>query len=349
MKNLHMRDLLLRGGLFFMLVASLTIIGSTSFAIDKLSPEKAGPLGSPEGQIAFIRGGNIWVMNANGSQQFVVTEVTNANGRISWAPDGRRLLFTRSGEMSLKAPDNLGGRHKVYDIFIAFLDSAINGNTFWWYRISENLGSRDPEWNTDGTICFSKDFNANYVNSILPNYQICTMNEDGSDVDVLRKDWQNLTKFFINPSVSPDGKIAFVLLDTKEGPIGIGILHKDKFMAPLATIIADVEKMRGSISPSWSPDGNWLAYVKNSLTEGGLFIATPDLSEHYLVYEPTVGATVSAKTPSWSPNSKWLTFGTTDGSVWVVDISGTKPRRVSGPGTDSAPAWSKAPSKSASK
>ncbi|RME19041.1 MAG: hypothetical protein D6800_14810 [Candidatus Zixiibacteriota bacterium] len=322
-------------------VAALALTAAGSFAADKLPASLAGDLGQPTGKIAFIRGGNIWIMNANGSDQFKVSEVGNADGRISWSPDGRRLAFTRSGQVTLKAPDNLGGKHKVYDIFLAYLDSAEAGKTFWWYRLTDDLGSRDPEWGPDGTITFTKDMNANTVNALLPNYQICTMNEDGDDFEILRKDWQNLPKFFTTPSVSPDGKIAFVLLDPKEGPVGIGILPKRHFMAPMDSIIAQVETMRGNVAPSWSPDGKWLAYVKNSLTEGGLYIATPDLSKKYLVFEPPVGATMSVRTPSWSPNSKWLTFGTTDGSIWVVDITGQKPRRISGPGTDSAPAWSK--------
>jgi Tol biopolymer transport system component len=73
----------------------------------------------------------------------------------------------------------------------------------------------------------------------------------------------------------------------------------------------------------------------------GLFIATPDLSERYLVFEPPVGTFVYPTAPSFSPNSKWLTFATSDGSVWTCDITGSNARRLTGPGTDQFPAWSK--------
>jgi Tol biopolymer transport system component len=45
--------------------------------------------------------------------------------------------------------------------------------------------------------------------------------------------------------------------------------------------------------------------------------------------------------PSFSPNSKWLTFATTDGSIWTCDITGGNAKRLTGPGLDWAPAWSK--------
>jgi Tol biopolymer transport system component len=73
----------------------------------------------------------------------------------------------------------------------------------------------------------------------------------------------------------------------------------------------------------------------------GIFIATPDLKTKYLVAEPPVGTYLTTATPGWSPDSKWLTYATQDGSVWIVDITGNGQRRISGPGLDSAPAWSK--------
>jgi len=85
-----------------------------------------------------------------------------------------------------------------------------------------------------------------------------------------------------------------------------------------------------------------LAYVNNNLNEGGLYITTPDLKEKYLVFNPPLGNLyILPVAPSFSPDSKWLTFSTTDGSVWICDITGNGARRLSGPGLDKFPAWSK--------
>ena len=314
-------------------------------AAEKLPPEKAGPLGKPEGKIAFIRNGNIWIMNPYGREQELICESNNADGRLTWTNDGKRILFTRSGLVDLKGPDGIvGGRHKVYDLFYAFLDSAYANNTLWWNRVTDDLGSRDPEITFDGsTIVFYKDMNANYVNAGGPNYQVCTMAIDGSDFKVLRKDWRNFgDNFLMSPSMSPDGIIACVAFYNLS-PQGLVLLPRDKFMVPIDSIIAQSKRNLKKVAPAWSPDGKWLAYVDNNIDDGGLYIATPDLKEHYLVFSPPVGTYLYTVPPSFSPNSKWLTFSTTDGSVWVCDITGSKPSRITGPGLDRNPAWSKAP------
>jgi Tol biopolymer transport system component len=74
-----------------------------------------------------------------------------------------------------------------------------------------------------------------------------------------------------------------------------------------------------------------------------LYIASPDLKERYLVFAPPPGTSLHTVSPSFSPDSKWLTFSTTDGSIWICDITGTGARRLSGPGDDKFSAWSKTP------
>ena len=185
-------------------LASLVLSAATVLGVDKLPAAKAGQIGAPTGKIAFIRDKSLWMMDATGANQMKVCDAGNADGRISWAPDGKRIAFTRCGRVNLEGPDNLGGNHKVYDIFVAYVDSAKNGNTNFWYRITDGVGSRDPEWSADGqSLIYYKDMNANFVNAFLPNYQICTMTpvESGTE-ELLRRDWQNMSEFFIAPTIN---------------------------------------------------------------------------------------------------------------------------------------------------
>jgi len=224
-------------------------------AADKMPAGVAGDVGKPNGQIAFIRDKSIWTMDAYGGRQTKVCEALNADGRLSWAPDGKRIAFTRSGILSLQGPDNLGGKHKVYDIFIAYTDSANIGNTFFWKRLTTDLGGRDPEWSADGrSIIFYKDMNANSVNAELPNYQVCITDTLGVDVEVLRKDWRNMGEFLKSPSMNAAGDIVFEhfvmsLAGGQPGSgfktVGIAMMKRTDFMASIDSISRMSAKKRG--------------------------------------------------------------------------------------------------------
>ena len=317
-------------------------VGLSANAAEKLPANKADQIGTPTGRVAFIRSGNIWTMNADGSDQQAVSEVTNAEGRLSWSPDGTRIAFTRSGMVDLKGPALLGGKHKVYDIFLAFPDSALNGNKMWWYRLTDDLGSRDPDWSHDGqTITFWKDLNSNFANAPMPNYQVCTMDADGGNLEILRKDWQIMDKeFIIAPSMNAAGDMACVYFSEMKS-LGLLTLASSEFMLSTDSMKSIALKNQGKVAPAWSPDGKWIAFVSNKMDDAGLYIATPDLKRKYLVFSPPVSTYVSTTAPSFSPDSKWLTFATTDGSIWICDITGNGARRLTPPGLDKSPAWSK--------
>lgn len=341
MKNTR-TSLALLGLLTGTLLASGTIFAQTG----KMPAVKAGTIGQPTGKIAFLREKSLWIMDANGTNPLKIVDARNAEGRLSWAPDGRRIAFTRVGSADFKGPDMAsGGGHKLYDIFLGFLDSARANNSLWWLRLTDNLGSKDPEWSGDGsTITFFRDMNARDVDAERPNYQICTMSPDGGNLEPVRKDWRNtVDQYLMNPSVNPvTGEIACVVY-YEFRPQGIAILPKGRYGMPMDSAKMLAKKLEAKMSPSWSPDGKWLAYVANDMNKPGISVVSANLADHYLIFEPPPGATIrTAAPPSWSPDSKWLTFATTDGSIWISDITGNQQRRLSGPGMDDCPAWSKA-------
>ena len=326
----------------FSVLIILAVLCSSVFSVAKLTAEKAGTIGKATGQIGFIRDGSIWTMNADGTNQQKITTAGNADGRMSWSPDNKKIIFTRSGMVDLKGPDYLGGKHKVYDLFMAYIDSAMNNNRQFWYRITDDLGSRDPQWTDDGkSILFWKDMKANLVNSFSPNYQLMTMDPDGSNLEILRKDWQNAYEEFLSsPSINKNGDIACVYFE-KQRQVGIVIIPAGKIMMSFDSIKAEGNRNISHIAPSWSHDGKWLAVINNKMSDGGLYLFSADMKEKYLVNPAPVGTYMMTLAPSFSPDSKWLTFATTDGSIWICDIMGNGLTRLTGPGPDKAPAWSK--------
>jgi len=206
------------------------LISGQASKIAKLSGEKAGAIDQPTGKIAFIRDKNLWVMNWNGTDQFKVVTAENASGKLSWSPDGKSVAFCRHGMVDLKGPDHLGGKHKVWDIFIGFLDSAQGEtpNTNWWRRVTFDLGGRYPEWVRDSDkIIFTKDLNANTVNSQAPNYQVCFIDSAGENFEIIRTDWRDSQNHMLMPTLGPDNKYAFVLMENVT-PAGIVIYSLDK-------------------------------------------------------------------------------------------------------------------------
>jgi len=306
----------------------------------KLTAARAGQIGAPLGKIAFIREGDLWVMDWDGKNQFKVVAAQNADGRLSWAPDNRRIAFVRKGKINLQGPDNLGGQHSVYDLFIGYLDSA-KTNTNWWLRLTDDLGSRHPEWSTDGSkILFTKDMNANTVNALLPEYQTCAIDTTGKLLPGYALDSKTPNRWAVMPSAGPNGSQVFVLFKDKT-PAGVVVAGPDLKGLSDNEISQKAKFVAGATAPAWSPDGNWIAFIQSEMSKQGIYIAKPDLSEKFLVYKPGPGLMLQTYPLSWSPDSKWLTFATGDGSIWIVDITGNGLKQIVQPGLNSAPAWSK--------
>ncbi len=334
-----MKSFCFRRILLLLILAAASVSATTR---EKLPVDSVGRIDTPTGRIAFVRNGDIWVMKADGTEQKRICQVSNAEGRLSWSPDNKRIVFTRSGSVDLQEPDMAGTRHKVYDLFICYLDSADAGNTKYWTRLTDSLGARGPEWSGDSnTILFWRDMNANRVNARSANYQLCVVNLVTGIATPLRQNWQpDEELFLITPSMNSRGEIAFVFFD-ESSPGGLVVMPTDQIGVELDSIKVIAEENQGLVAPSWSPDDRWLAVVGNYPDDSGLYVATPDLQQKYIVVLPTARTSISKYPPSFSPDSRWLTFATSDGAIWICDITGNGLKRLTRPGNDEAPCWSR--------
>jgi hypothetical protein len=107
------------------------------------------------GKIAFHRNGEIYVMNADGSEQTNISNNPAFDGYPHWSPDGKKIAFMTSRD---------GINYEIY---------VMNADGSEQTRLTNNADiDEQPSWSPDGTeIAFisSRD------------YQVYVMNADGSE------------------------------------------------------------------------------------------------------------------------------------------------------------------------
>ena len=102
-----------------------------------------------------------------------------------------------------------------------------------------------------------------------------------------------------------------------------------------------LESNQPIMSPAWSPDGQWLAYVSFENKVSGVYVQTVRTGERHLV-SARVGVNGA---PSFSPDGSKLAL-TLSGSggnldVWLLDLNSQQLARLTeDPSVDTEPAWS---------
>src|SRR5215204_5639284 len=133
------------------------------------------------GKIAFHRNYQIYVMNADGSEQTNISNNTAVDIHPDWSPDGTKIAF---------ASDRAGS----YQVYVMNADGSEQT------RLTNPAFGYQPSWSPDGTeIAFSSSRDG--------NSEIYVMNADGSEQSRLT----NNADIDEQPSWSPDGtEIAFI-------------------------------------------------------------------------------------------------------------------------------------------
>lgn len=177
--------------------------GETKKLTDTPDIYKYGPSWSPDGrQIAFaaLKSGSpdyIYMMDADGSKQRLLTTVPQLGGPISWSPDGKKIMYvSRIGERGYG------------EIYLVDVEDGTSINL----TNSPDIHDCDPAWSPDGrkiAFCSGK----------YGEEQVHVMDADGSHLikltdeelgchhePLLAPDGKRILFSAQSPSWSPDGK-----------------------------------------------------------------------------------------------------------------------------------------------
>ncbi len=253
------------------------------------------------GQIAFISMSSIYTMRYDGSDIRQLLDDTTFNCCPSWSPDGSQIAF-----LSTRSQDG------YEDIFLMNPDgSNITRLTRQAITYSHSPLYFFPIWSPSGDqIAFPL------------NKQVHVINVDGSN---LRK----LTN--MKTSASPRGW----------SPDGTKILFTSDYV--LYTINIDNSKLcqltdneaRYDYAPSWSPDGQRIAFVSRRDGNDEIYIMNSDGTEQVrLTFDPSLKGN-----PVWVTDSSTLLFESEkDGNyeIYIMEADGSDKTRIT---FDSADDW----------
>lgn len=257
--------------------------------------------------------GDIYSMNADGSDVIRLTSSAGNDDAAAWSPDGSKIVFNSR-------------RDGNTEIYVMGADGS-NQTRLTNHPADDFL----PCWSPDGTkIAFTTDRDGAFSS-------IYTMNADGSN--------QMKVGTFASGSEgtqawSPDGtRFAFTryIGGTSAAQAEIFVMNVDGSNAVRLTTNSVVEDQ-----PNWSPDGTQIVFGSGRDGNGEIYIMNADGSNQTrLTSHPAID-----HTPVWSPEGIQIAFtserndGSGLGDVFVMNADGSNQVNITNfPVVDRRPNW----------
>jgi Tol biopolymer transport system component len=275
------------------------------------------------GKIAYAKLGDIWVMDADGTNETNLTNTPDINERDpAWSPDGAKIAFTGPGKFN---EDNSGG---LADIYVMDADPTTDDATS--LTNTPNFEEYQPSWAPSGAqLVFVRELDGQIM-SEQPDIFVM-------DTDPTTNDAINLTNTDASehaPAWSPDGtKIAFAgvrkptatatacpTATATASPTATATACPEQPTAAWKILTMDPDGQHEAIltgdefhafddAPDWSPDSTKVVFMKQSQAQGCC-----DRWEIWAVNRDGSGDTnltnhpADDTSPSWSPDGSEIIF-----------------------------------------
>ena len=237
------------------------------------------PGAESSGQLAFVRDGQIHVIDSDGTGLVRLTDGPN-DGPPAWSPDGRRIAFVR--DKTLDGQRASSGA----EVYLADADGS--------HVVLRAVGFQSPAWSPDGRRLAVTQRDCIYYCEMF----LLSVDEDGTPP-------VHLASQAAAPAWSPDGRrIAFVSLSGDDGYHALHVVNADgsgvEVVVPRDPVAIH--------QPTWSPDGRRIAFSEcRPITQTAVAcdIFTVNSDGTGLVQLTTAGNVFG---PAWSPDGTRIAF-----------------------------------------
>jgi Tol biopolymer transport system component/predicted Ser/Thr protein kinase len=311
---------------------------------------------SSEGRIVYVpdyRTG-LFEVPANGGTPRALTTLDADSGELShrwpqFLPDGRTLVFlvqtseagARNDQSRIEALEDAGARHELLRTN-ASAAYAPPGRLLFWRegsiyaqeldarqfrlrgeasQLAGNVGLTLNEWSTftvstTGTLVYAED----------PAWRLEWRQRSGRLLSVAAPEGH-----YSHPALSADGNRVAYVADNLTVRVRDLVRGTDSRVT-----FEEVDHF----SPTWTPQGDWVAYSANKPGQNGTDICrrrASGLGEREVLHSSESVVRVL----SWSPDSRWIVFGQDPGDIFLLDVESKAARpRLSTPAFESSPAFS---------
>jgi len=285
------------------------------FADDIIAVLTGGLPGIAQTQIAYVssKSGNkeIWVMDYDGANQHQLTHLKSVALTPRWSPDSTRIAFT---------------------CFVPFR-ATISAEICIYSTASNRLITFPRFRGTSASPAFSPDGeDIAFMSSQNGDPQIYTADAGGARLHRLTDAAGVNTSPVWNPKT---GKQIIFVSDRGGEPV---LYMMDSDGANVQKI--DMPDMGYVVDPSWSPNGQLLAFAWRRPT-GNFDIYVMDIVSHQLL-ELTKDESRNER-PSWAPDGRHIVFESTRSGtrqIWSMLADGSMARQLTFESQNESPNWS---------
>lgn len=279
---------------------------------DEVTRWASGTDGYAASRLLFLSGDRIYQVDTDG---FGATPVTPAGEKAlsnAWAPDGRRIAYTRfsAGRGAIVVRDLASGSATTAhgtETDLNFSPAfSPNGRTLAFARAEESGATNIFTSDVASRCCLQRLTVRNFADNLSPTY-------------------------------SPDGRrIAYV--SSRAGPPQIYVMSADGTDQEVLASF-DFGATGPSFAPEWSPDGASVVFHREVSRNPQIFLL--DVASARVKQLTSVGRNEDA---TWAPDGRHVAFvsdRTGRRQLWIVDTETGRVRQLNTAGSARLPSWSR--------